>query len=580
MRFVQGSIVAVVMACSAAAQTSTSTISAVAGSQAAGSGYTGDGGQATSATLYGPTGIAIDSAGKIYFADTSNHVVRMISAGVITTIAGTGVAGFAGDGGAATGALLNQPNGVAVDSAGNVYIADSTNNRIRKVSNGVITTVAGGLQGFGGDGGVATSAALNFPAAVAVDSFGNIYIADTANHRVRKVTAGNMSTVAGNTNIGFVADNVLATSTPLFAPRGIAVDSLGNFYIADSLNHRIRKVSGGIITTVAGNGSGGYSGDGGSALTAQLNTPRAITVDSSGALYIADTFNHAIRQVTNGTINTAAGTGIGGFNGDGGQAGTARLNAPGGIALDPTGGFSYIADTLNNEIRVINNSSATGIIPHFAAGSTYQTGLYVINQSSLPAVFSATFRDNNGNVLKVPFTGGTTSAAGVLSDTIPAYGVGYYEGGTLTGTTQFSGSASIQSSPSILVQALIRHSGPSGTLYEATVPSSLGSFGVQIGFDATTLNGTQIYTGIALTNMDSTASATVTCVAKDSTGTVIPTAVTVPTLLPLGHWADYVFPALLGKRGTLTCTSTTRVGAIALRFLGTDALSTLPVVLQ
>ena len=579
MRLLQTCIIATTLTCCAFGQ-ATSTISTFAGIPAAGTGYSGDGGQATAAQLFAPTGVAVDSAGNVYIADTQNSVIRKVGVnGVISTVAGNGIAGFTGDG-VATAVSLNQPNGVAVDSAGILYIADSANNRIRRVSAGVITTIAGAAGGFSGDGGAAISAALNFPASVAVDGGGNIYIADTANHRIRKISAGNISTVAGNSQIGFSGDNVGATLTALFSPRGVAVDPQGNIFIADSLNHRIRKVSAGIITTVAGIGTAGYSGDGGSALAARLNTPRGVAIDVNGIVYIADTFNNVIRRVANGAITTSAGTGVSGFGGDGGSATSALLNAPGGVALDPTGGFTYIADTNNSAVRLINNSGVSGVIPHFAAGSTYVTGLYVINTSSQPAIFAINFLDNSGNVLRVPFSGGSTTTSGALTDTIPGFGTGYYEAGSVTSATQISGSGLIQSSPSIVVQTLIRHSGPAGTLYEASVPSSKGSFEFEIAFDATTLNGTQIYTGIAITNIDGANSATVTCVARDNLGVVIPNAVNPPVLFPQGHWAEYNFPALLGKRGTLDCTSTTRIGAIALRFLGVDALSTLPVILK
>ncbi len=584
MRFLQTIVLATTITFLASGQITT--VSRVAGNPAVGGGYGGDGALATAARLFGPAGVAVDSAGNVYIADTQNSVIRKVTAatGIISTVAGntTLVPGFSGDG-VATAVSLSQPNGIAVDSAGDLYIADSANNRIRKVTfaTGLISTVAGGAAGFAGDGGVAVGAAMNFPAGVAVDSVGNIYVADAANHRIRKITGGNISTIAGNTQIGFNGDNVAAISTSLFSPRGVAVDVQGNIYIADTLNHRIRKISGGVITTVAGSSStGGYSGDGGSGIAAQLNTPKGVVVDSAGAIYIADTNNNVIRQVLNGVISTAAGTGVYGFGGDGGSASVALFASPAGLALDPTGGYTYIADTNNSTVRVINNAGVNGVIPHFAAGATYVTGLYVVNLSNQPAPFAITFRDNAGNKISLPFTGGITTSGGALTDTVPAYGTGYYEAGSLTGSTGVSGSGVIQSSPSILVHTLIRHIGPTGTLYEAALPSSRGNFGVEIVFDATTLNGTQIYTGIAITNVDAVNAATVTCIARDNTGTVIPNAVGPLTLQAQGHYAEYNFPALLGKRGTLDCTSTTRIGAIALRFLGNDALSTLPVILK
>jgi len=272
----------------------------------------GDGGTATEAQLRYPSGVAVDSSGNLYIADTGNHRIRKVDTdGVITTVAGTGSSGYSGDGGAATEAQLSSPSGVAVDSSGNLYIADSGNNRIRQVdTNGVITTVAGG--GFDGDGGAATSARLSYPSGVAVDSSGNLYIADKGKHRIRKVdTNGVISTVAGDGTTGYSGDFGAAAEAQLDNPSGVAVDSSGNLYIVDTRNNSIRKVdTNGVISTVAGDGTYGYSGDGGAATDAQLYNPSAVAVDSSGNLYIADTNNGRIRKVdTNGVISTVAGGG-------------------------------------------------------------------------------------------------------------------------------------------------------------------------------------------------------------------------------------------------------------------------------
>ena len=230
---------------------------------------------------------------------------------MISTVAGSGTAGFSGDGGAATAALLNTPSGVALDGAGNLYISDGLNHRIRKVdSSGNISTVAGtGTQGYGGDGGAATAALLNTPADVALDGAGNLYIVDNNNHRIRKVdSAGNISTVAGTGTAGFSGDGGAAMAALLNHPVGVALDALGNLYIADQLNHRIRKIatvpgfsagilSTGVITTVAGDGAQGYGGDGGAAVAAQLNLPVGVALDGAGNLYIADRSNNRIRKV-------------------------------------------------------------------------------------------------------------------------------------------------------------------------------------------------------------------------------------------------------------------------------------------
>jgi uncharacterized protein (TIGR03437 family) len=322
---------------------------------AGGGNVVSDNGPATSAQLWSPFGVAADSAGNLYIADSYNDRIRKASNGAIGTVAGGGSSD--GDNGPATSAQLLNPTGVAVDPAGNLYIADTFNNRIRKVSNGVITTVAGGGASLG-DSGPATSAQLYFPAGVAVDSAGNLYIGDSNNNRIRKVTNGVITTVAGDGTWGYSGDNGPATSAQLSGPYGIAVDSAGNLYIADRMNNRIRKVSNGVITTVAGNGTPGFSGDNGPASNAQLNGPWGVAVDAAGNLYIADSSNYRIRMVSNGVIATVAGSGLtapsggGGFSGDYGPATSAQLNSPSGVALDSAGNL-YIADTGNDRIRVL-----------------------------------------------------------------------------------------------------------------------------------------------------------------------------------------------------------------------------------
>jgi uncharacterized protein (TIGR03437 family) len=329
-------------------------------------GFSGDTGPATGAQLSGPTGVAVDSAGNLYIADSGNNRIRKVTNRVINTVAGGGAS--PGDTGPPTSVRLNSPAGVAADSAGNVYIADSS--RIRKVSDGVITTVAGGgVLGFNGDNGPATSAQLDFPYGVAVDSAGSLYIADTNNNRIRKVTKGVITTVAGNGAPGFTGDNVAATGARLNQPHGVAVDSAGNLYIADTKNFRIRKVTNGVISTVAGNGTYGSSGDNGPATSAELAGPLGLAVDSAGNLYIADGDNSRIRKVWNGVITTAAGNGTQGFSGDNGPATSAQLNDPSGVAVDSAGNL-YIADGPDNRIRKVTN----GVITTVAGGGSSGLG--------------------------------------------------------------------------------------------------------------------------------------------------------------------------------------------------------------
>jgi len=344
------------------------TITTVAGTGQ--QGYSGDGGPATSASLYGPQGVALDAAGNLYIAEYNNHRIRKVTvAGTITTVAGNGQKGYSGDGGPATAASLYYPRAVAVDAAGNLYIADDRNNRIRKVTPaGTITTVAGnGQSGYSGDGGPATAASLHLTG-VAVDAAGNLYIADGS--RVRKVTpAGTITTLAGNGQFKYGGDGGLAAAASLNEPGGVALDAAGNLYTADSFNSRIRKVTpGGTIATVAGNGQSGYSGDGGPATAASLTYPSGVAVDAAGNLYIGDMWNGRIRKVTPaGTITTVAGSWRAGYSGDGGPATAASLNGPQGVAVDAAGNL-YIADGDNWRIRKVTPGGTIATV----AGSGHQ----------------------------------------------------------------------------------------------------------------------------------------------------------------------------------------------------------------
>ena len=333
-------------------------------------GFSGDGGPAVQARLDSAVGVAVDSAGNVYITDTRNNRIRKVdSSGVITTIAGTRISGhaaFSGDGGPAVEAHLRRPSGVEIDDAGNLYIVDTHNNRIRKVdTSGIISTIAGsGVSGggeFGGDGGPAVQAHLYDPLGVVRDSAGNLYIADTGNNRIRKVdSSGVISTFAGreeNRDGAFGGDGGPATAALLAEPNGVEADSAGNLYIADKGNHRIRKVdSVGVISTFAGTGVNGFGGDGGPATAAQLSYPYDVATDGAGNLYIADAYNNRIRKVDySGTITTIAGDGREGYGGDGGPATLARLDHPFGVTTDGVGNL-YIADTRNSLIRKVNTS--------------------------------------------------------------------------------------------------------------------------------------------------------------------------------------------------------------------------------
>ena len=299
-----------------------------------------DGGPALRAGLQAPRGVVVDGAGNLYIADPPSHRIRKVDrAGRITTVAGNGVRGLSGDGGPATAAQLAFPHDVAVDAVGNLYIADTNNHRVRRVD----------LAGT-----ITTAARLDSPSGLAVDAAGNVYIAELWRHRVRKVDrAGAITSVAGTGARGDSGDGGPATAARLDRPDDVAVDAGGNLYIADSSNGRIRKVdAAGTITTVAGTGTAGNSGDGGLASAAQIS-PNGVAVDAAGNVYIAELWRHRVRKVdAAGTITTVAGTGTAGDSGDGGPAAAARLSAPAGVAADTLGNL-YIADSGNHRIRQV-----------------------------------------------------------------------------------------------------------------------------------------------------------------------------------------------------------------------------------
>ena len=331
------------------------------------SGYSGDSNAAINAQLTCPYGLVFDKKGNLYIADSNNHRIRKVdTSGTITTVAGNGTRGYGGDGGLAVNAQLNKPFGITMDNNNNLYIADKNNNCIRKVdTSGTITTVAGtGTNGYAGDGGAANSAQLDFPYGVAIDSTGNLYIADNNNHRIRKVnTSGIINTVAGTGSGGYSGDGGTAVTAQLCNPCNVILDNIGNLYISDYGNHRIRKVdTSGIINTIVGIGSSADpnigSGDDGPATSALLANPSGIAMDSSGNLYIAEFMNNCIRKVdASGIITTIAGNRTKGYSGDDGPATNAQLNYPAGIALDSTGSL-YIADYNNHRIRFVKAFTA------------------------------------------------------------------------------------------------------------------------------------------------------------------------------------------------------------------------------
>ena len=343
----------------------------------------GDGGPATQATINRGVALATDAAGNLYAAEELGNRIRKIDRnGIISTFAGNGSQGFAGDGGPAAQSQLNAPLGVCVDPSQNVYINDTGNKRVRKVTpNGTITTVAGnGSAVHSGDGGPALSAGFVIPIRCAVDRNNNLYIADQGAHRVRKIDpSGNISTYAGTGAQAFSGDGGPATAAALNNPTALATDASGNLYITDQANHRIRRVDpSGIIQTVAFNGSSGYGGDGGPATSASASFPGSVAVDGAGSLLIVDTNANRLRKVTGGTITTVAGNGAAGFSGDNGPASQAMFNGPFAVAVDSRGNV-YLGDIANNRIRKITGVAAASTPFITSAGVTngasFQTGI-------------------------------------------------------------------------------------------------------------------------------------------------------------------------------------------------------------
>ena len=401
-------------------------------------GFSGDGGPAVQAALYYPSGVAADGAGNLYVTDPGNNRIRKVdSTGAITTIAGSGEEGFSGDGGPAVQAALSYPAGVAVDGAGNVYVTGYESNRVRRIDTaGVISTFAGsGEEGFSGDGGPAVLAQLNIGhdgfLFVATDGAANLYIADSGNNRIRKVDAtGTITTIAGMGEEGFSGDGGPAVQAALSYPAGMAVDGSGNVYIADAGNHRVRRIdTAGVISTFAGSGEEGFSGDGGPAVQAALSYPVSVAVDGSGNLYVAGSESNRVRRIdTAGVISTFAGSEEEGFTGDGGPAVQAHLYSPAGVAVDGSGNV-YIADTDNTRIRKVDSTGTiTTIAGTGQSGFSGDGGPAIQAALSYPAGVAA---DGAGN-LYIADTGNyrirKVDATGVIT---PVAGTGDYgDGGT------------------------------------------------------------------------------------------------------------------------------------------------------
>ena len=483
--------------------------------------YAGDGGLATSASLRNPQGVAMDSLGNLYIADSMNQVVREVAAatGKISTVAGNGAAGYSGDGGLATAAKLNSPSAVAVDGAGNLYIADQGNNVIRKVNafTKQISTVAGGGAGRSGpdglgDGGPATSAILNGPSDIAVDGSGSLYIADSFNGLIRKVNAqtGIITVIAGGgagAGSDGIGDGGPATAARLNVPGGVTLDAAGNVFVADTNNSMVRRVDAttGVITAIAGTGRSGYSGDAGKAVNAQLGSPSNVRTDAAGNLYIADQGFSVVRMVNGatGVITTIAGTGTSRYAGDGALATSANLASPSGLALDASGNL-YIADFANNAVRkVMVNGLAIASPTTLVGQSSSVQPLSLVNLGNQPLTLSTI--SVSANFLQEPYgtfdcaTGSVLAAAGTCTigiEFLPS------KAGALTGILMVKSNSS--SSSTATINAALSGTGASGAVPQIAFNSSTLAFGNQtVGSSSAAQTITISNTGAAPLNISS-----------------------------------------------------------------------------
>jgi sugar lactone lactonase YvrE len=450
-------------------------------------GFVGDGGPATKAALDWPVFVAQDKSGNLYISELYGQRIRKVTpAGAISTYAGTGIAGFSGDGGPANAAKLNNPTGLTFDPAGDLIVAEQGNNRIRKIdTTGTITTIAGtGAIGYSGNGGPALSATFNSPYAVAYDAAGNLYITDILNYVVRVVnTSGIINTYAGNGTAGYSGDRGPATSASLNFPRGMAFDVGGNLYIADSQNHRVRVVnSAGTINTFAGNGVGGYSGDGGLATNARIGTPRGVTVHN-GSLYISNAGQATTRRVniTTGIIGPYAGYKFAGFgyDGDGTALLSSRFATPTGLLFNSTGNL-LIVDSQNQRLRKAVGGAMRTIAGGFIGDHSLATSAALVVPEAIAFDKSGNYyiADAAGNRIRKVNTSGKIS-------TVAGTGVSGYSGDGSSATVAqlwyplgvaFDSSGNIYISDNIN-HSLIRKVDTSGIISTFATSSNFGALG-------------------------------------------------------------------------------------------------------
>src|SRR5438094_443785 len=551
-------------------------ISTIAG-KGGGSGG-GDGGP-SAATSVLPVDIFVDPGGNLYLADASYRVRKVNGDGIITTIACNGTSGFTGDGGPATAASC-APYRVARDSAGNLYVADGSSRRIRKVSAaGIITTVAGrGTGQSSGDGGPATLAELIQPLSVAVDPGGNVYIADGGSNRILKVnTTGIISTIAGNGQKGFNGDGGPATSASLNSPRGVAVDPAGNVYIVDAGNLRIRKVNpAGVISTVAGGGTPGFSGDGGPAASAELTFPVGVAVDPAGNVYIVDAGNLRIRKVNPaGVISTVAGGGTPGFSGDGGPASSAQL-VPLGVGVGVQADL-YIADG-SLRIRRVDNLGfpRVGSFAQVASGAGWKTTIVLVNLSSIAVSARVNFYGDSGNPLILPLVlaDGSGTASSSIDLSMQARGSAVLQTAASTSSVSL-GSAEMESSVPLNGYAIFRQRLPGLPDSEATTPlETIASSSMAFFFD----NVAGFQTGIAVVNL-SASETTVTAVFRDENGLQLGSSqFSIPRSGHSSFFLNSRFPTTANRRGIIEFQNQSGITGLGLRFSPSLSFTSVPVI--
>jgi sugar lactone lactonase YvrE len=543
-----------------------------------------------------PSSVAFDAAGNLYFADTNRHQVYESSlAGALSVVAGDGVQGFSGDGGAATSAELNSPQGVAVGPDGTLYIADTGNERIRAVSGGTITTFAGnGSAGFVGDGGTAGNAAFRWPNALAIDASGALLVCDAENQRVRRISAGVIQTVVGNGTQGFAGDGAAATSAELDTPMGLAVGTDGRIFVSDSHNERIRVIAtNGTITTFAGTGVAGYAGDSLAATAAELSLPRGLMVTSGGAVIFADSNNQRMRMVDpSGTITTIAGTGVQGAVSDGTSAMTAEMNSPRGVAVSSFGAPVY-ADALNQLVR---ESVANGNVYAPAGLAPARKTLVTLSASSISGQTSAvvTVTGSTGTVLGVlKLLDGST----ILTQTKLVGGVATFAPQTLSAGTHSLSAAylgdgvnpaatSAGVSVTVGVEVITATANPASAEYGQTIPLLTGSLsamlpqlpaGVSVVFTTTavSLSPVGIYPIVATLSGPASANYTVVMSAASGALQIVPAAsVTLEQPLTQGSYAG--LPLLLSANVNST-TQGTPTGTVTFLDSGTVVTTALLV---